>query len=391
MKAASSGNNEYSLPQMILSLKGGGVKGMVQLVALAKIEELTVKRIYELYDMIVGTSVGGIIAAGLTYVQPNMHYPKSAEEIQEFFMDLSQDIFPRYSLRKLYSCSGLFTNKYDETNLRNKLVDYFSRDTLNAIKTPVGIVVATPQEYTPLKVISNQQNICAADYQIVEVLLATSAAPGYFPGMRLNSHDTANVSHFCIDGGIGANNPSALMLQVLKSSISEDGKCTSGSECAKRIETMELHYIAPLTIRDVSDPETTWCSKGLISIAKQVLKGMFSASEYNARNEVNSDVMTYLELNIEIPPKNSALDNSKIKNLEALKNIDSTYINNNRIKFQEIIDSLIKHFNDKHPTDLIDHNNEYKIFFGVEVVDVEAAPLLLGDSFDAHVVTTSTL
>ena len=50
----------------ILSIDGGGLRGIVPLLILKKIEELEKKRIHELFDLVVGTSTGGIIACGLT-------------------------------------------------------------------------------------------------------------------------------------------------------------------------------------------------------------------------------------------------------------------------------------------------------------------------------------
>ena len=50
----------------ILSLDGGGLRGIIPVLILKRIEEMTGKKIYELFDCIVGTSTGGIIAAGLT-------------------------------------------------------------------------------------------------------------------------------------------------------------------------------------------------------------------------------------------------------------------------------------------------------------------------------------
>jgi len=51
----------------ILVLDGGGMRGLIQLTVLEEIERLTGKRIVELFDWIVGTSTGGIIALALTY------------------------------------------------------------------------------------------------------------------------------------------------------------------------------------------------------------------------------------------------------------------------------------------------------------------------------------
>ena len=51
----------------VLCLDGGGIRGLVQLEILREIEELTHRRIVDLFDWIVGTSTGGILALGMVY------------------------------------------------------------------------------------------------------------------------------------------------------------------------------------------------------------------------------------------------------------------------------------------------------------------------------------
>src|SRR5205809_814186 len=75
----------------ILSLDGGGIKGTFSAAALAALEEATGKRCVEHFDLITGTSTGGIIAIGLGL-------ELSAREIVEFYEEHGPDIFPQMSL-----------------------------------------------------------------------------------------------------------------------------------------------------------------------------------------------------------------------------------------------------------------------------------------------------
>ena len=59
--------------QRILCLDGGGLKGLIMIEVLIRIEQLTQKKITELFDWIVGTSTGGVIALGLVYGEWSMH------------------------------------------------------------------------------------------------------------------------------------------------------------------------------------------------------------------------------------------------------------------------------------------------------------------------------
>src|SRR5712691_13468291 len=75
----------------IFSLDGGGIKETFSAAALAALEEATGKRCVEHFDLITGTSTGGIIAIGLGL-------ELSAREIVEFYEEHGPDIFPHMSL-----------------------------------------------------------------------------------------------------------------------------------------------------------------------------------------------------------------------------------------------------------------------------------------------------
>ena len=60
--------------QRILCLDGGGLKGLILIEVLIRIEQLTGRKIIELFDWIVGTSTGGVIALGLVYGESNVLY-----------------------------------------------------------------------------------------------------------------------------------------------------------------------------------------------------------------------------------------------------------------------------------------------------------------------------
>ena len=79
----------------ILSLDGGGLRGLVPLLVLKKIEETTGKKIHELFDMIAGTSTGGIIAAGLTATRDGKNPELTADKLIELYTAKGEIIFPR--------------------------------------------------------------------------------------------------------------------------------------------------------------------------------------------------------------------------------------------------------------------------------------------------------
>ena len=91
--------------QRILCLDGGGLKGLIMIEVLIRIEQLTQKKITELFDWIVGTSTGGVIALGLVYGEWSMHVhvlvgkcsfslaKKSLYQLKQLYFEMKEDVF----------------------------------------------------------------------------------------------------------------------------------------------------------------------------------------------------------------------------------------------------------------------------------------------------------
>ena len=80
----------------ILSLDGDGIRGLITARILQDLENWTERRIYELFDLIVGTSTGGILAAGLPRPRTGQFGdPCTAKELAEIYSERGQEIFNR--------------------------------------------------------------------------------------------------------------------------------------------------------------------------------------------------------------------------------------------------------------------------------------------------------
>lgn len=184
-----------SEPFKILTLDGGGIKGYLSILILEKIEKALKrhfkddKTIGERFDLLVGTSTGGIIATGLA-----LH--KSATEIRELYERLLKKIFsPVYK--------GYIRPKYNQKVLIKELENILKDKTFKDVKThlcltSVDISTSKPRFFkSPYIEIYHQR----ADEKLIDGVLATSAAPVFFPIV-----DTKH-STYLADGGLVANNP----------------------------------------------------------------------------------------------------------------------------------------------------------------------------------------
>jgi hypothetical protein len=177
----------------ILSIDGGGIKGAFACSFLAELEEHAEGSIGEYFDLIVGTSTGGIIALGLGLGHP-------ARDLLGFYQDAGPRIFG--GSRIVRAVRRLGYAKYSPQPLRRELEQRFGNALLGDSK--VRLVIPAQEEDGRVHVFKTPHH---PDYQLdrrklaVDVALATSAAPTYFPTHRL----AAGLP--IVDGGTWANNP----------------------------------------------------------------------------------------------------------------------------------------------------------------------------------------
>src|SRR5690349_3735852 len=108
-------------PIKILSIDGGGIRGIIPAMLLAQIESRTNRPIARLFDLIAGTSTGGILALGLTVPR----YPGgplyTAGQLVDLYQNQGRRIFSRSMWRKLFACDNLTWKKYSSKGIEQVL------------------------------------------------------------------------------------------------------------------------------------------------------------------------------------------------------------------------------------------------------------------------------
>lgn len=189
-----STEQEFSATRRVLTIDGGGIKGVFPAAFLADLESELDQPLASYFDLIVGTSTGGIIALGLGLGIP-------AADILRFYEEKGPGIFK--GSKRVGLLKQLFTAKYDPAPLRSALEEVFGDGRLGESSTRLVIPA--------LNLSTGQVNVFKTahherferDYKMlaVDVAMATAAAPTYFPTHRL----TNGVP--LVDGGMWANNP----------------------------------------------------------------------------------------------------------------------------------------------------------------------------------------
>jgi|AntRauTorckE5430_2_1112549.scaffolds.fasta_scaffold12140_2 predicted acylesterase/phospholipase RssA len=186
----------------VLSIDGGGIKGLYSATVLKHLEERFGAPLYKHFDLICGTSTGGLIALALSL-------GKSSEAIANFYADRGAQIFPDNTwLKRRFGGlrQVLWGGKYSDKQLKTALNEFLGDQTIMAdAKTHLCIPAFNLTTGEPIvfkKPFGNYYR--DGNLNMVDVALATSAAPTYFPLAKI---DHPNLQGLFADGGLWANNP----------------------------------------------------------------------------------------------------------------------------------------------------------------------------------------
>jgi len=178
----------------ILCLDGGGIKGTFTAAVLAELETMTGKSLVDYFDLIVGTSTGGIIALG-------MGLELSPQKILDFYISKGPKIFPCTGLAR--KVRWMFRSKHCQNGLKTELENIFGDKILGDVKCRLVVPSYDADRGDVHLFKTSHLPRLKQDWRrpVVEVAVATASAPTYFPAFR--SKDGMSF----VDGGVWANCP----------------------------------------------------------------------------------------------------------------------------------------------------------------------------------------
>jgi len=217
----------------VLAVDGGGIRGILPIRVLVGLEELTGLAVSDLFDVLVGTSIGGIGILGLVRPGSDGRPMWTARDLLELYSSRAKEIFPVTSLswpqslqqvvemirRPTPTAALLGSNarignaRYDPAGLIGILTDQLGETMLSealrhTVVTSYDVRSQQPAIFDSQAIIDGEQK----DIPMLTVARATSAAPSYFPPMT--DTDPAGEERLLVDGGIFANNPALLGYQA---------------------------------------------------------------------------------------------------------------------------------------------------------------------------------
>jgi len=193
--------------QKVLSIDGGGIRGIIPAIVLAEIERRTGKRIAEMFDLVAGTSTGGILALGLTKPGQDGKPEYSAKKLIELYETEGGKIFSIPVWHRVHSGWGLAEEKYPSEGIEEVAKEYFGDVRLAQAYKEVLVAAYEIEKRGPWFFKRRKALDLDEGFNpfMREVARATSAAPTYFEPLQLKVGSLGNRAF--IDGGVHSNNP----------------------------------------------------------------------------------------------------------------------------------------------------------------------------------------
>lgn len=286
----------------VLSIDGGGIRGVIPAIVLAEIEERTGRPVASLFDFVAGTSTGGLLACALTRPGDGGGPMYSAAELVDLYLDEGPKIFHRSLFGRVASGEGWFDERYDDAGLMAALERYLGDARLRDCLVPIMVTAYDIQGrfaffFRSARAAANPEY----DFSLVEAARATAAAPTYFEPFLVTDAAGAR-SYPLIDGGVYAVNP---------------GMCAY-ADCA----ASGISMLASLGTGGQSAPipyerARGWGQLGWARpIIDVVFDGIADTTEFQLGTLLGEE--RYVRLQTELSVASGAMDDASIVNLMAL-------------------------------------------------------------------------
>lgn len=319
----------------ILSIDGGGIRGLIPAMVLAEIEKRTQHRIAELFDLIAGTSTGGILALSLTKPDSSGRPQFTAEEVIGLYDREGAQVFNRSTAYHIQSGGGTLDAKYPADGLEAVLDKYLRDARLRECCTHVLITAYEIERRFPFFFKSRHaQDPARVGYNFLmkKAARATSAAPTYFPPLKLEAEpgDTTADYYALVDGGVFANNP-AMCAYV---------------EARKMFPKADEFLMVSLGTGELTRPLPYTKARGwglvewAVPILNVVFDGVSDTVDYQLRQLLPPK--SYYRFQVRLDEGNDDLDDASQDNIHALRREAEKLIRENDKALTELCKQLVK-------------------------------------------------
>lgn len=300
---------------------------------LAEVERLTGRRAADLFDLVAGTSTGGIIGLALTVPDAEGAPAYSATELIDLYESEGPRIFSRSIWRRIRSVGGLLDERYSSEGLERAFDRYFGdarlRDALtDALVTAYDIEGRTTFFFKSAKAREREEH----DFSMRDAAHATSAAPTYFEPVRIER----GAGHLAlVDGGVFAVNPG---MCAYAEALGRDFAARPADEGVPDLVMLSLGT-GELTRPIRWSEARNW---GVLKWARPILDvvfdGVSDATDYHLGRLLGPD--RYYRLQTTLDVASDDLDDATEDNIERLKREAAQLLEENGERLEEVCRKL---------------------------------------------------
>ncbi|MEO8233778.1 MAG: patatin-like phospholipase family protein [Flavobacterium sp.] len=338
----------------ILSLDGGGIRGIISCVILKFIEEqLQVldnpeAKIGDYFDLIAGTSTGGILASIILLPDEKGKAKFSVQEALDLYAEKGDTIFDVSFWRKIINPFGLFNEKISETNLEKQIKEVFGNIEIKdfikpSLITSYDIEMRHAKFFTSHDAKTSQlENFYARD-----VCRATSAAPTYFEPAKIKS--LYNQEFTLIDGGVYANNPALCAYAEARKIPFQDILNDENKKNYPTINDMIIVSVGTGTVLKAyhfEDFENAGKLKWITPLIDILLSSNVETVDYHLQKMYETlgptNYQNYHRLMPSLKNASPDMDNTTKKNIQELIQAGLTFVEDNKDQLIIIANKLIK-------------------------------------------------
>lgn len=328
----------------VLSIDGGGIRGIIPGQVLVSFEKKlqdrsgnSKARIADYFDIIAGTSTGGILTCA--YLKPDSldasrpHF--NAQEVVDLYLERGDEIFNIPVKHKIKSMGGLNDEKYPIEQFEDALNDYFGETKLSELLKPCLITSYDIKRRQGHFFTSHDAKVDPGwDYLVREVARATSAAPTYFECAKVKS--LTNITYPLIDGGVFVNNPALCAYAEVHKKF---------NATAKEMVILSLGTGFSKKEYDYNSAKNWGLASWVQPLIDIMMSGVADVVDYQLQQIYHAvgAPEQYLRINQVLPSDiNSDMDDASRVNLLALKELGTEIAQTRSDELDRFIDYLIQ-------------------------------------------------